>query len=183
MHLGAMLTHLEYTISDHRPLLLDSEHQPTQTNNNSSPHRFEAKWLQDKNFKELVEKAWEDADLVAGSDRVLAKLGHMHTMLHDWDKKFLKLPKKRIKKAQREFEKAMNGPMTDENDAKAKELANLVEILLEQEEIHWLQHSRVNWLSQGDKNTRFFHQFASARRNKNMIKRLKDDSKEWVEGT
>jgi hypothetical protein len=77
----------------------------------------------------------------------------------------------------------MNGPMTDENDAKAKELANLVEILLEQEEIHWLQHSRVNWLSQGDKNTRFFHQFASARRKKNMIKRLKDDSKEWVEGT
>jgi hypothetical protein len=56
----------------------------------------------------------------------------------------------------------MNGPMTDENDAKAKELANLVEILLEQEEIHWLQRSRVNWLSQGDKNTRFFHQFASA---------------------
>jgi hypothetical protein len=62
-------------------------------------------------------------------------------------------------------------------------LANLVEILLEQEEIHWLQRSRVNWLSQGDKNTRFFHQFASARRKKNMIKRLKDDSKEWVEGT
>jgi hypothetical protein len=77
----------------------------------------------------------------------------------------------------------MNGPMTDENDAKAKELANLVEILLEQEEIHWLQRSRVNWLSQGDKYTRFFHQFASARRKKNMIKRLKDDSKEWVEGT
>jgi hypothetical protein len=77
----------------------------------------------------------------------------------------------------------MNGPMTDENDAKAKELANLVEILLEQEEIHWLQRSRVNWLSQGDKNTRFFHQFESARRKKNMIKRLKDDLKEWVEGT
>jgi hypothetical protein len=120
--------------------------------------------LQDKNFKELVEKAWEDADLVAGSDHVLAKLGHMHTMLHDWGKKFLKLPKKRIQRAHREFEKAMNWPMTDENEAKAKELANLVEILLEQEEIHWLQRSHVNWLSQGDKNTRFFHQFASARR-------------------
>jgi hypothetical protein len=83
MHLGAMLTHLEYTRSDHQPLLLDTEHQPTQTNNNSPPRRFEANWLQDKNFKELVEKAWEDADLVAGSDRVLAKLGHMHTILHD----------------------------------------------------------------------------------------------------
>jgi hypothetical protein len=53
-----------------------------------------------KNFEELVEKAWEDTDLVAGSDRMLAKLGHMHTILHDWDKKFLKLPKKCIKKAQ-----------------------------------------------------------------------------------
>jgi hypothetical protein len=43
----------------------------------------------------------------------------------------------------------LNGPICDENEAKAKEMAQLVEILLEQEEVHWLQRSRANWLSQG----------------------------------
>jgi hypothetical protein len=38
--------------------------------------------------------------------------------------------------------------MTDDNEKKAKESANLIEILLEQEEVHWLQSSRANWLLQ-----------------------------------
>jgi hypothetical protein len=62
----------------------------------------------------------------------------MHGKLHDWDKKYLRKPKKRIRKAQLEPEEALNGPMCVENKAKAKELAELVEILLEQEEVHWL---------------------------------------------
>jgi hypothetical protein len=94
MHPDAMVTHLEYTRSDHRPLLLDTEYQPSQASNKSSPRRFERKCLQEKNFRDIVEKAWEDASLVAGSDGVMAKLVRMHSTMHDWDKKFLKQPKK-----------------------------------------------------------------------------------------
>ena len=35
---------------------------------------------------------------------------------------------------------------------------------------------------QGDRNTAFFHQFATARRKKNWIKKLKNPNNEWVEG-
>jgi hypothetical protein len=77
----------------------------------------------------------------------------------------------------------MNGPMTDENEAKAKEMAMVIELLLEQEEIYWLQRSRANWLQHGDQNTSFFHNFASARRKKNYIERLRNDENDWVEGT
>jgi hypothetical protein len=45
-----------------------------------------------------------------------------------------------------------------------------------------MQRSRVNWLQHGDRNTAFFHQFASARRKKNLIKKLKH-GEDWVEGT
>jgi hypothetical protein len=44
-----------------------------------------------------------------------------------------------------------------------------------------MQRSRANWLQQGDRNTAFFHQFATARRKKNMIKKLKHNNI-WVEG-
>jgi hypothetical protein len=45
-----------------------------------------------------------------------------------------------------DLEAAMSGPMSDENEAIAKEKAALIEILLEQDEIYWQQRSRVNWL-------------------------------------
>jgi hypothetical protein len=72
--------------------------------------------------------------------------------------------------------------MNDENEAIAKEMAALIDLLLEQEETHWMQRSRANWLKHGDRNTTFFHNFASARRKKNFIKKLKD-REDWVEGT
>ena len=90
---------------------------------------------------------------------------------------------KQLKRAQQDLEKAMSGPMTEENETVAKEKDALIELLLEQEELHWMQCSRANWLTQGDRNTSFFHSFASARRKKNFIKRLKNNENNWVEGT
>lgn len=53
--------------------------------------------------------------------------------------------------------------------------------LLEKKEIFWRQRAKQFWLRDGDKNTRFFHKYASARKEQNMIKKLKDDSGEWTE--
>jgi hypothetical protein len=107
----------------------------------------------------------------------------MHKALHAWDQSILKKPKSHLRNAQEKFENAMNGPLTEENENLAKEMASLVELLLEQEEIHWFQRSRSNWLQFGDRNTSFFHHCASARRKKNYIKKLLNVDNDWVEGT
>jgi hypothetical protein len=103
--------------------------------------------------------------------------------LHAWDSNVLKQPKKRLRKAQRQLDDVLSGHLTDESEEKAKELANLIEILLEQEEVYWSQRSRANWIQHGDRNTSFFHNFASARRKKNYIAKLKNEADYWVEGT
>jgi hypothetical protein len=160
---GATLQNLEYTKSDHRPLLLDTDPWKQNVNRNRKQRRFEARWFQEKDFRDRVQQAWDVASESVAGDGVLAKLSLLHAELHEWDTKVLKKPKKRLEKAQSDLEKAMRGPMTDENDAIAKEMAALIEILLEQEETHWMQRSRANWLKQGDLNTIFFHNYASAK--------------------
>ena len=49
--------------------------------------------------------------------------------------------------------------------------------------MQWMQRSRANWLKNRDKNTSFFHAYASARRKKNYIKCLKDDNGYSLEDT
>jgi hypothetical protein len=75
---------------------------------------------------------------------------------------------------QRELETVMRGPINPENEQKKKEIAELIEKLLEQEEIRWNQRSRANWLQNGDRNTSYFHSFATARKKRNCIKKNKE---------
>ncbi|XP_024164085.1 uncharacterized protein LOC112171081 [Rosa chinensis] len=51
--------------------------------------------------------------------------------------------------------------------------------LLQKEQIFWKQRSRILWLSEGDMNTRYFHQCALNRKKKNLIKRLRDVNGVW----
>jgi hypothetical protein len=183
MHPGAAVFHLDYARSDHRPIMIDTEYQIPSGNLSSKPRRFEAKWMKEKRFNDVVQQAWEAANQVAPAGGILGKLNHLHGALHAWDATVLGKPKSRLKKAQREFENAMNGPMTAENELFAKEKATLIEILLEQEEVHWLQRSRANWMQHGDRNSAFFHSYATARRKKNFIKKLRGNDGDWVEGT
>jgi hypothetical protein len=136
MHPGALVQHLNYIRSDHRPILLDTEYKQIEQNQRIGPVRFEAKWLREKGFRELVEKEWEKVTSSAHDEGVLAKLSTLHSALHAWDREVLKQPKRRLRKAQRDLENALSGPMSDENDAIAKEMATLVELLLEQEEVY-----------------------------------------------
>jgi hypothetical protein len=92
-----------------------------------------------------------------------------------WDKEVLKKPAHRIKKLRKELEKLKRGPMTDESIAAQKEIPLQLEPQLEQEEIYWVQRARANWLKHGDRDTSFFHHFASSRKKRNLVKGLADE--------
>lgn len=49
------------------------------------------------------------------------------------------------------------------------------EKLYKQEEIFWKQKSRVQWLKEGERNTKFFHRSAIANRTHNRISSIKNE--------
>lgn len=58
-------------------------------------------------------------------------------------------------------------------------LMGQLDVLLSRDETFWRQRSRTQWLKDGDRNTKFFHQRASKWRRKNIIKGLKDEVGFW----
>ena len=65
--------------------------------------------------------------------------------------------------------------MRDRN-ATRKTLNNL----LTQEKIYWRQCSRISWMKEGDRNTRYFHACVTQRNRKNSISRLLNQHGDWV---
>ncbi|KAK6160405.1 hypothetical protein DH2020_003786 [Rehmannia glutinosa] len=51
-----------------------------------------------------------------------------------------------------------------------------LDLLLDQLDIKWKQRAKQHWYKEGDRNTQFFHAFASKRKSNNHISQLKDPS-------
>jgi hypothetical protein len=136
MHPEATVQHLESMRSDHRPILLETE-RPI-VSGASGSKKFEAKWLKEDSFRDVVEEAWAKANVEVSEGSVLARLSHMHSSLHAWYRDILQKPKRQLRTAQRKLERAMVGPLSKENEVIAREHAALIELLLEQDKVHWM---------------------------------------------
>src|SRR6185437_6783425 len=69
----------------------------------------------------------------------------------------------------------------DASRKKAKETVDEMNEMLYREEMMWLQRSRVSWLKEGDRNTKYFHQKVVWRSRKNRIRRLKANNGQWCD--
>lgn len=61
-----------------------------------------------------------------------------------------------------------------------REIENELDRLSTFEETYWWQCSRAEWLSDGNRNIKYFYIKASARKSKSFIQRIKDESGQWV---
>lgn len=66
--------------------------------------------------------------------------------------------------------------------AEFRRLDSRLHCLWDQQNIYWRQRAKQHWLLAGDRNTKFFHSYASARKKKNSISKLQSSSGNWVEG-
>ncbi|XP_021805547.1 uncharacterized protein LOC110749696, partial [Prunus avium] len=174
----AFVQHLPRTKSDHCPIKISLKSRMVSCPN-SRPFRFEAMWLKHEQFQNFVIPKWEQ-----GAGSALHKSWDLVEPLKQWNVAvFRHLKQRKVKLLAR-----LNGIQKVLHHRSNRSLSQLEESLvteynavLEQEALFWQQKSRIKWLQEGDRNTKFFHLTTIVRRRKNRIEKLKNDNDLWVE--
>ncbi|KAI0515993.1 hypothetical protein KFK09_008664 [Dendrobium nobile] len=128
----------------------------------------------------IVLKAWKKMDYGSNTEIIKRKLRRGIKALYYWNRnkcRDLQLLRDELKKEilLLQTEEANEGGLSVD---KLKMLRNKVQelnVTLSRLSTWWNQRSKVRWQQEGDVNSNFFHQFASIKRNGNMIWQVKDE--------
>ena len=153
---GAVVTHLAVQNSDHCPFILDIPNG-LRVQREKKIFRFEAMWVKDEQCKGIVEQSW--GDVVAEESlmfQVVEKLKGCRASLIGWSIERFGSLASTIKGKRAQLQQLVNSTLSRHLTG-IMALQDELNGLLEKEEIFWRQRSRVAWMSEGDKNTKFFH--------------------------
>uniref|UniRef100_A0A453D5J8 Reverse transcriptase domain-containing protein n=1 Tax=Aegilops tauschii subsp. strangulata TaxID=200361 RepID=A0A453D5J8_AEGTS len=160
--------------SDHRPVIIQTSGARPGVRNEGRTFQFEAWWLQEEGCSEVIGEAWE-AGLYGGQGGVSAAMKNVATLVEKEAKEVVGEIEGRLKKARKDLERCMRCPVSEEKIAEEARLRCVVNDLEEKKNTKEKQRSRVSWLKDGNRNTRYFMAFASARRKMNRVKELKKE--------
>jgi hypothetical protein len=146
-------------------LSADSE---TNVRPNRPIRRYEIVWEREPSLSAAVEEAWSRREPVGDLGDVAASLSSMMSSLYSWKREHFKSVPKEIEKKRAQLE-ALQAANDDASILARTGLEKEMDELLYREEILWMQRSRIVWLREGDRNTKYFHRRASWRKKKNRI--------------
>lgn len=150
------------TSSDHSPILLETipvVHRP-----GIRRFRFENAWLSEPMCVQIVRDNWTGYNELG----VMDKIQICREKLGNWGKEITNKFGKRIRLCKGELNQLRN--KTDAiSVARFKEVKKQLHRIFDQQEIFWWQRSKQLWLMAGDRNNKYFHAMASARKRSNQI--------------
>jgi hypothetical protein len=152
--------------SDHRPIIihLDDDQWGQQGRRRQAANfRFEASWIDEEMCKTVIENAWH-REMAGGAHSVTEALKGVAGDLKHWSSTSLGDMEKRIARLKKEIDLCRRGEINQKSVNWEHILRYKLERLEEQRNTYWKHRSHVNWLAKGDRNTAFFHSYASERK-------------------
>ncbi|XVE95789.1 hypothetical protein REPUB_Repub02eG0163900 [Reevesia pubescens] len=165
---------LPRSLSDHNPVVLCE----VTVDWGPKPFRFFNHWLEFDGFNAMVQSTWKQASTISkGRFRIWKSLKYIKSAIKEWQLKegiadFCKISTMEEEINSLDLELQSGQFELEKRNLilkKKKELWNLYRC----EERSWSQKSRMKWVQEGDRNTKFFHIVATARRRTNFISSLK----------
>ncbi|XP_039684948.1 uncharacterized protein [Medicago truncatula] len=161
--------------SDHNPLLLRFGGLPL--SRGPRPFRFEAAWIDHKDYEELVKNSWRHSH--HNISTALNKFKENSTTFNFEIFGNIFQRKKHIEKRLKGIQNYLERVDSRRHSILEKELQQEYNHILHQEEMLWYQKSREKWIKFGDKNNAFFHAQTIIRRKKNRVHRLQLPCGTW----
>lgn len=166
----AGVKHLPMISSDHSPLLISTDGY--KTDKRVPRFSFQVAWFTNKDLEEVVRNNW---------NRNLALTDNIHNLvpeLKSWNDKVFGCIAKKKNRLMARIAGVQKKLLNDKHEGLFKldrKLQKELEEVLRQEELHWFQKSREEWIVSGDRNTRFYHTATIVRRSRRKVEGLTND--------
>ncbi|KAL5555663.1 hypothetical protein UlMin_037899 [Ulmus minor] len=175
--------HLNLRGSDHRPLLVEllqaDEFSLFGKNWKRGRFHFEEAWVDEAGCSNIIKEHWNSRS-VDSLDGVASKLRLCASDLEKWNLDSFRSLKLQVRKMKTAFD-CIDKQLSSHNWKEHQRLEKAFSALRYKEERYWKQRSKDTWLKCGDRNSKFFHQKASARHAKNSISGLLDTNENWCD--
>uniref|UniRef100_A0A803QB76 Reverse transcriptase domain-containing protein n=1 Tax=Cannabis sativa TaxID=3483 RepID=A0A803QB76_CANSA len=173
---SAILNHVTASVSDHRPILLDTYGG---INCKGKMFKYENMWARDQRCFWVVKEAWAKRLHQNPMINFHRKVRNTSRKLQLWNKTQFKHLSRQVQEATSALAEAER--LTPDNFEAIDESKKQLSEALLREEIHWKQKSRVQWLKEGDKCTKFFMTSTVVRRRRNYIQCIKgSEDGDWI---
>nr|XP_028947429.1 uncharacterized protein LOC114820607 [Malus domestica] len=143
------------------------------------PFRFQSMWTLHSEFSGLVAKCWQST-VVYGCPMfvMLEKLKALKRCLRVWNSTVFGDVHRNVTFAKERLQNIQNSISSDGNSQEKfnEEVVAKTAVLdaLQMQEAFWHDRARVKWLTEGDRNTAFFHAYARGRHSSSRIVNLLD---------
>ena len=143
----ASVHHILSPCSDHVAVLLKGEAAAGPVG--PKQRRYESFWERDSTLPEVIKNSWESVGNVQTLEQLREALTKTMVSLGYWCRKFGNVTKE-LAKSRSQLEELMHMNADREEIRRVMDKMNE---LLYQEEMLWMQRSRISWLKEGDRNT------------------------------
>jgi hypothetical protein len=141
------------------------------------PFKFENMWLKKEGFGALVKQWWDSYQFQGSPSFIFAcKIKALKMDLKKWNEEVfgnIECSKSKLLDDLRELDAIEEDRVLDSAKlAKKGEVSRELEACLLMDEVSWRQKSKILWLKEGDKCSKFFHSMANSHRRYNSIDSL-----------